>query len=159
LLFLPSTDTKVVLRMRDVRNETLDYPGQPRATAGSANLLSGVSRDLFIGASGLPPTTHDVRGANLQWTQRLNEKWDFGLTLANNKMKLDQRGAFAGSVLDAFVGAFYGNQFGLGSQDIYGYWLQQDFDSKVASPSLTGKLRLGEASHTVTVGVDYEKSS
>lgn len=62
-------------------------------------------------------------------------------------------------MLDAFVGAFYGNQFGLGSQDIYGYWLQQDFDSKVASPSLTGKLRLGEASHTVTVGVDYEKSS
>jgi|GEM_PF-1399724 len=159
IAFSPSTDTKVVLRMRDVRNETLDYPGLPRATAGSANLLSGVSRDLFIGASGLPPTTHDVRGANLQWTQRLNEKWDFGLTLANNKMKLDQRGAFAGSVLDAFVGAFYGNQFGLGSQDIYGYWLQQDFDSKVASPSLTGKLRLGEASHTVTVGVDYEKSS
>jgi len=159
IAFTPSTDTKVVLRMRDVRNETLDYPGLPRATAGSANLLSGVSRDLFIGASGLPPTTHDVRGANLQWTQRLNEKWDFGLTLANNKMKLDQRGAFAGSVLDAFVGAFYGNQFGLGSQDIYGYWLQQDFDSKVASPSLTGKLRLGEASHTVTVGVDYEKSS
>ena len=155
----PSTDTKVVLRLRDVRNETLDYPGLPRATAGSANLLSGVSRDLFIGASGLPPTTNDMQGANLQWTQRLNEKWDFGLTLANNKMKLDQRGAFAGSVIDAFVGGFFGNQFGLGSQDIYGYWLQQDFDSKVASPSLTGKLKFGDFSHTVTVGVDHEKSS
>jgi iron complex outermembrane receptor protein len=155
----PSRDTKVVLRLRDIRNETLDYPGLPRATAGSATLLSGVSRDLFIGASGLPPTTNDMQGANLQWTQRLNEKWDFGLTLANNKMKLDQRGAFAGSVIDAFVGGFYGDQFGLGSQDIYGYWLKQDFDSKVASPSLTGKLKFGDVSHTVTVGVDHEKSS
>jgi iron complex outermembrane receptor protein len=100
-----------------------------------------------------------MQGANLQWTQRLNEEWDFGLTLANNKMKLDQRGAFAGSVIDAFVGGFYGNQFGLGSQDIYGYWLQQDFDSRVASPSLTGKLKVGDVSHTVTVGVDHEKSS
>jgi len=177
----PSTDTKVVLRLRDVRNETLDYPGLPRATAGSANLLSGVSRDLFIGASGLPPTTNDMQGANLQWTQRLNEQWDFGLTLANNKMKLDQRGAFAGSVIDQFtnllalfettpiafggfgvpLGTFGGRlpQFGSTSQDIYGYWLQQDFDSKVASPSLTGKLKFGDASHTVTVGIDHEKSS
>ncbi len=36
--FTPSTDTKVVVRLRDIRNETLDYPGLPRATAGSANL-------------------------------------------------------------------------------------------------------------------------
>lgn len=156
--FTPSTDTKVVLRLRDIRNETLDYPGLPRATAGFAGLLPGVPRSLFIGARGLPPTVNEMQGANLQWTQRLNDSWDFGLILANNKMKLDQRGAFAGSVIDAFVGGFYGNQFGLGSQDIYGYWLKQDFDSKVASPSVTGRLKIGNVSHTLSVGVDHENS-
>lgn len=154
----PNADTKIVLRLRDVRNETLDYPGLPRASAGSPNVIAGIPRSLFVGANGLPPTTNEMQGANLQWTQRLNENWGFGLTLAHNRLKLDEVGVFPGSVIDAFVGGFFGNQFGLAAQDIYGYRMQQKFDSTVISPSLSGKFNTGEVKHTLTLGVDHEKS-
>lgn len=155
----PNADTKIVLRLRDTGNETLDYPGLPRAAAGSPDVITGIPRSRFIGAQGLPPTTNDLKGVNLQWNQRLNEKWDFNLTWANNKMELKQFGAFNASVIDAFVGGFFGNQFGLAAQDIYGYHLWQNFNSTTLAPALTGKFETGSAKHVLTLGIDQERSS
>ncbi|MEY2633488.1 MAG: Ferrichrome-iron receptor precursor, partial [Pseudomonadota bacterium] len=117
ILLTPNADTKIVLRLRDVKNETLDYQGLPRASAGSPDVINGINRSLFISASSMPPSTNDMRGANLQWTQRLNDQWRFGLTVARNTLELNETGAFAASVIDAFVGPFFGYQFGLANQD------------------------------------------
>lgn len=157
---MPSSDTKIVFKLKDTKNETLDYPGLPRASANSPEVIPGIPRSRFIGANGLPPSTNSSQGANLQWIQRLSPQWDFKLTAAQNKLTLDQVGAFAGSVVDAFT-AMLGvpPQFGLASQDIYSYRMQQKFKSNVLSPSLTGKFKTGDALHTVNTGVDLEKSS
>jgi len=155
VVLIPNVQTKLVLRLRDVRNETLDYPGLPRAQADAPEVIHGVGRSKFIGAAGLPPTTNDMTGVNLQWSQALNAQWDFALTVANNKMTLLQNGAFNGAIIDAFLGTA---QFGNPVQDIYGYQLSQKFDSTVVSPSFTGKLKLGAAQHVVRVGVDHEVS-
>lgn len=152
----PSNDTKIVLKLKDTKNETLDYPGLPRASINSPEVIPGIPRNRFIGANGLPPTVNSTQGANLQWTQRLNTQWDFKLTAAQNKLNLDEVGAFPGSVIDAFTGAA---QFGLANQAIYSYRMQQKFTSNVLAPSLTGKFKTGDVSHTLSTGVDIEKSS
>ena len=156
----PNSDTKIVLKLKDTRNETLDYPGLPRAGTNSSDVISGIPRSRFIGTDGLPPSVNSSQGANLQWTQRLNPDWDFKLTAAQNKLNLDQVGAFAGSVIDAYTAMFMmPPQIGLASQDIYGYRMQQKFTSNVLSPSITGKFKTGQASHTLSAGIDYEKSN
>jgi len=159
LLLTPNADTRVVLRLRDVRNETLDYPGLPRGVAGQPDVISGVARSRFIGANGLPPTTHNAQGANLQWTQKLNGQWDLALTLAHNRVDLTQAGAFNASVIDAYLGMF-GMPAALGkaTQDVYGYRMGQQFESTVLSPSLTGRFNTGSTQHTVSVGLDHEVS-
>jgi iron complex outermembrane receptor protein len=155
VVLTPNAQTKLVLRLRDLRNETLDYPGLPRAQADSPDVISGVGRSKFIGATGLPPTTNEMTGVNLQWSKTLSAQWDFGLTVANNKMTLLQNGAFNGAVIDSFLGTA---QFGNPVQDIYGYQLSQRFDSTVVSPSFTGKLSLGGSQHLVRAGIDHEVS-
>ncbi len=156
--FTPNADTKVVLRLRKTDNATLDYPGLPRASAGSPDLISGISRSRFIGAEGMPESTHDTQGINLQWTQHLNDRWDFALTVANNRMELDQYGAFNASVIDAFLSFFAPPAFGASTQDIYAYRLWQKMASTAISPSLTGKFETGAFKHLASLGVDYEKS-
>jgi len=124
----------LVLRLRDVRNETLDYPG-------------------------LPPTTNNSQGTNLQWSQQLNSQWDFALTLANNRVQTVQAGTFNASVIDAYLGMFgVPGAFGQATQDVYGYRMGQQFESTVLSPSLTGKFTTGTTQHTVTAGLDHEVS-
>ena len=86
----PNSDTKIVLKFKDTRNETLDYPGLPRAGTNSSEVISGIPRNRFIGADGLPPSINSSQGANLQWTQKLDPDWDFKLTAAQNKLNLDQ---------------------------------------------------------------------
>lgn len=160
LLLTPNADSKLVLRLRDVRNETLDYPGLPRAVAGQPEVIAGVARSRFIGADGLPPTRNNAQGANLQWSQRLNAQWDFALTLARNRVDVTQAGAFNASVIDVYLGMF-GMPAALGKvvQDVYGYRMGQQFDSTVLSPSLTGRFSTGAARHTVAAGLDQERSS
>lgn len=156
----PSRETKIVLRLSDVKNETLDYPGLPRAQAGLPDVIDGVPRSRFIGAMGLPPTTNNSQGRNLQWTQKLGEQWDFSLTLAKTTVAMTEVGAFNASVIDAYLGMF-GMPASLGhvTQDVYGYRMGQKFDSSVVSPSVTGKFNTGAARHTVTAGVDHESST
>ncbi|MDD2926000.1 TonB-dependent receptor plug domain-containing protein, partial [Rhodoferax sp.] len=150
LLLTPNADSKLVLRLRDVRNETLDYPGLPRAVAGQPDVVSGVARSRFIGANGLPPTTSNSQGVNLQWQQKLNAKWDLALTLAHNRVDVMQTGAFNASVIDVYLGMFgLPGAFGQATQDVYGYRMGQQFESTVLSPSLTGKFTTGTTQHTV----------
>lgn len=158
IAFTPNADSKVVLRLRETKNATLDFPGLPRASAGSPDLISGISRSHFIGADGMPETTHEARGVNLQWTQHLNDRWDFALTVANNRMELDQYGAFNASVIDAFLSGFALPAFGSSTQDIYAYRLWQKMSSTAVSPSLTGQFETGAFKHLASLGVDYEKS-
>jgi iron complex outermembrane recepter protein len=160
LLLAPSADSRIVLRLRDVRNETLDYPGLPRAAAGLPDVINGVARSRFIGADGLPPTINHSQGTNLQWTQKLNAQWDFALTLAHNRVDVTQAGAFNASVIDAYLGMF-GMPAALGkvTQDVYGYSMGQQFESTVLSPSLTGHFSTGAVHHTVAAGLDHERSS
>ena len=159
LSITPNADTRVVLRLRQSENKTLDYPGLPRANAASPAVIGGVSRKRFIGAEGMPETSNENRGINAQWTQRLNDKWDFALTVARNRLELDQYGAFNASVIDAFLAGFALPAFGSLTQDIYGYRLGQEFTSTVFSPSLSGKFETGSLKHRVSLGIDHEKSS
>lgn len=155
----PNADTKIVLRLRDTKNETLDYPGLPRGVASLPDVINGIARSRFIGADGLPPTTSDSQGVNLQWTQKLNDRWDFSLTLANNRVDMMEVGAFNASVIDSFLTPFgFPAAFGSVVQDVYGYRLSQKFESTVVSPSLTGRFSAGAAQHAVTVGIDHEVS-
>jgi len=158
--FTPSADTKVVVRLRQTENATLDYPGLPRANAALPDVIAGVPRNRFIGADGMPETTNDTKGVNVQWSQHLNDRWDFNLTVAHNRMELDEYGAFNASVIDAFLGLFaIPPAFGSATQDIYGYHLWQDMASTVVSPSLTGKFQAGDFKHLLSLGVDHERSS
>ena len=159
LSITPNADTRVVLRLRQSENTTLDYPGLPRANAASPAIIGGIARSRFIGAEGMPETSNENRGINAQWTQRLNEQWDFALTVARNRLKLDQYGAFNASVIDAFLAGFALPAFGSPTQDIYGYRLGQEFTSTVLSPSLSGKFETGSLKHRVSLGIDHEKSS
>jgi len=159
LSFTPSKDSKVVVRLKQTTNATLDYPGLPRANAGSPDVISGVPRSRFIGANGMPETTNDTQGVNVQWTQHLNDTWDFKLTAAHNRLELNEYGVFNASVIDAFLTAFFiPPAFGSTTQDIYAYRLGQKFASNILSPSLTAKFETGEIKHVVNLGVDYEKS-
>lgn len=159
LALTPNADTKIVLRLRDTKNETLDYPGLPRGVASLPDVNNGIARSRFIGADGLPPTTSDSQGVNLQWTQKLNEQWDFSLTLAKNQVDLMEVGAFNASVIDSFLTPFgFPAAFGTVVQDVYGYRMSQKFESTVVSPSLTGRFSTGAAQHTVTAGFDHEIS-
>ena len=155
----PNADTKVVLRLRSIQNETLDYPGLPRASTTAPDVIGGVPRSRFIGADGLPPSTNDISGANLQWSQKLNSNWDFGLTLAQNKLNLTEVGAFNASVIDSFLAMFMmPAAFGQATQDVYSYRMNQKFESTVLSPSVTGKFNWANTQHTVQLGVDHEES-
>lgn len=157
LLLTPNADSKLVLRLRDVRNETLDYPGLPRALAGQPEVINGVARSRFIGANGLPPTTSNSQGANLQWNQKLGATWDLALTLAHNRVDVMQTGAFNASVIDVYLSMFgMPAAFGQVTQDVYGYRMGQQFESTVLSPSLTGKFKSGAVQHTVSLGLDHE---
>lgn len=157
--FTPNADTKVLLRLRQTENATLDYPGLPRASAGSPAVISGIPRSRFIGAEGMPETTNENKGGNLQWSQKLNAKWEFGLTVARNRMELNEYGAFNASVIDAFLAGFALPAFGSATQDIYAYRLWQDMASTVVSPSLTGKFETGSVKHLLSLGLDRERSS
>ena len=159
LTLTPGKDSKVVIRLRQSENATLDYPGLPRANATSPEVISGVSRSRFIGAEGMPETTHDTQGINVQWNQKLNERWEFSLTAANNRTELNQYGAFNASVIDAYLALFFiPAAFGSTTQDIYAYRLGQKFTSTTLSPSLTGKFETGRLKHLVSLGIDHEKS-
>ncbi|MBL8430512.1 MAG: TonB-dependent receptor plug domain-containing protein [Dechloromonas sp.] len=88
LSWAPSNDTKVVLRLRYLENATLDYSALP--VNGTLNTSTyKLPRSTFIGANGLPESTNKAQGANLQWSQKLTDTWNFSFLAAYNEIKLD----------------------------------------------------------------------
>jgi hypothetical protein len=80
----------------------------------------------------------------VQWTQKLNERWDFNLTVASNRTELGQYVAFNASVIDAYLAMFFiPAAFGSATHDIYAYRLGQKFTYTTLSPSMTGTFETG----------------
>lgn len=143
LAWEPDGVTKVILRLRYVDNTTLDYSGIP----AKGTILPGaaVARDSLFTATGLPDTTNNARGANLQWTQKLNDQWNFGLIVAQNKATYLQRGVWA-------------YEFAHPDYLMTGYRMFDSMTTTTLSPSLTGKFVVNGMSHTVNTGIDFERT-
>ena len=106
-----------------------------------------IPRNRFVTAEGLPDTTNTSKGANLQWTQRLNAAWTLGLTAAYNETEVDQRGVFP------FPFGGTGPSHLLGGARLWDQW-----KTTTVSPSLTGKFNTGALKHTLSFGADYERT-
>ncbi len=146
----PSSDTKVVLKLRYQENTTPDYSGLP--TKGTLDTSAfRLPRSLNITATGLPDTVQKSNGANIRWDQRLDDTWSFQLLAARNTASIDQRGAF---VSPFGIAPITGS-----TVSIAGVRLFDDFGTTTLSPSLTAKFATGAARHTVNLGVDYEKTT
>lgn len=149
LSWTPSADTQVVLKLRHQENTTLDYSGLPvRGTLDTSAFE--LPRDLNIKAVGQPDTVQTSSGVNLSWDQRLNDVWRFQLLAAENKAFIDQRGVFVAPFgVVPLVGS---------TVDLRGVRLWDKMKTTTLSPSLTGQFSTGAARHTLSAGVDHEKT-
>lgn len=159
LSYKPGGGTEVTLRLRHVKNTTLDFSGLPvTGTLDTSDIK--LRRSLNIAAEGLPDTELTSEGVNLQWNQRLNPDWTFNLTAGYNTVEVDQRGTWAVDALFvAFDPAFA--CFGYGSVSttsnvMCGAYLQDKFRTTTISPSLSGRVTLGSTKHVLSVGLDRE---
>lgn len=157
LAWTPGPDTKVVLRARHLENRTLDYSGLP--VNGTLDTTVGtLPRRTMIAAADQPDTLTTARGVNLQWTQRLTPDWNFDLTLARQHAEVDQRGSW---LVDAtgMMGCF-----GFGSANpgpanlLCGARLWDRFTTTTVSPSLTGRIEHDGIRHTLSTGLDLERT-
>lgn len=154
LSWTPNADTKVVLRLRHLENATLDYSALP--TNGTLNTsIFKLPRSTFIGASGLPESTHHSQGANVQWSQKLTDTWSFSLLTAYNEIKLDQRGTWLVNSASMMGCMDYGSATPT-ANTMCGLRMWAHTSTTTLSPSLTGKFQTGDARHTLNLGVDYE---
>ena len=154
LAWEPDGATKVVLRLRYADNTTLDYSGIP----AQGTILPGavVTRNSLFTATGLPDTTNNARGVNLQWTQKLNDEWKFGLIIAQNKATYDQRGVWAWQDPTNSMGmgvVAHPNYF------ITGYRMFDSMTTTTLSPSITGRFFVDGIGHTLNAGVDVERTT
>ncbi|WP_234086499.1 TonB-dependent siderophore receptor [Azonexus sp. R2A61] len=152
----PGADTKVVLRLRYLENATLDYSALP--VNGTLNTSTyTLPRSTNIAPSDLPETTNKAKGVNLQWTQKLNDAWHFSLLTAYNEITLDQRGTWLVDSAGMMGCMAYGSATPT-LNTMCGTRMWANVKTVTLSPSLTGKFRTGPASHTLNLGVDYEKT-
>lgn len=147
LAWVPNADTEVVLRGRYLDNTTRDYSGLPPVgtVLGAGYVLP---RSLNITAIGLPNTNNIEQGLNLQWNQRLNDTWKLSVVAAYNDATLDQRGVFPFPLGGGVVSPTY----------LFGARLWDKFQTTTLSPSLTANFATGAAKHTLSLGIDYERT-
>lgn len=154
LAWRPGRDTEVVLRWRHTESEGLDYSGLPRkGTLDAAGYT--VPRARIITSEGVPPTQSELNALNLQVRQRLNEAWSWQLTLARVNFEYDQRGTFA---LDSTTFGWPASASDGPLYALVGVRLWNELSSTVVSPSLTGRLQAWGASHTVTAGLEADRT-
>jgi iron complex outermembrane receptor protein len=155
LAWRPTRDSELLLRWRHTEGKGLDYSGLPRkGTVEPAAYM--VPRSRIITAEGLPDTTTDLDALNLQWSQRLGAGWSWQVTVAQVRAEVDQRGTFAldsttfgWPALSALDGPFYG---------VFGARLWNRQSSTVISPSITGQFSAAGARHTLTAGLDIDRT-
>jgi iron complex outermembrane receptor protein len=150
LSWSPSAATQVVVKLRHQENTTLDYSGLPvKGTLDTSSFR--LPRSLNVTATGLPDTVQESDGINIRWDQRLNDVWSFQLIAGRNSADIDQRGVF---VTPFGVAPLTGS-----TTSLAGVRLWNGIDTTSLSPSLTGKFVTGVARHTLSAGVDYEKTT
>lgn len=158
IAWTPNADTKVVLRARYVENKTLDYSGLPLlGTLLTDATTLRLARSLMIAANDQPDTSNRSQGATLQWTQRLGRDWSFSLIAAQQQAFVDQRGTWLVDATSAY-GCFAFGVVSPSANLLCGARLWDKFNTTTVSPSLTGKLDLGATKHTLSVGLDHEKT-
>jgi iron complex outermembrane receptor protein len=155
LAWRPGRDSELVVRWRHTESEGLDYSGLPRkGTIEPAGYVVPRSRNLT--ADGQPDSTSELDALNVQWSQRLDAAWTLQIVAARVQAEYDQRGTFA---LDSTT--FTWPALSAGDGPIYALsgarlWNRQV--STVFSPSITGKLQAAGALHTLTAGVDIDRT-
>lgn len=123
----PNADSKLTLRLRHSEDEFLDYIGLPDQT---------YPRNQILMAEGQPKSRLEIDSANLQWTQRLNDTWSWGMTLAHNQTEFDGRGIFFNEAARQ----------------------KEDMTSTTFSPYVTAKFATGQLKHTGIAGFEYVRS-
>lgn len=150
----PSEQTSLVLRLRYLDDETLDYSGLPvKGTLDTSTHT--LARSTNITANGLPATTTTSKGANLQFDQSLMSHLKFSLVAGYNEIEVDERGVYATDSAD-----FFGMSYGSAdiSANLFGVRLWDKWRTTTLSPSLTGTFETGVIKHTLSGGMDYEKT-
>jgi iron complex outermembrane receptor protein len=155
LAWRPSRDSELIVRWRHTESQGLDFSGLPRKGAiEPADYVVPRSRNLT--ADGLPDSTSALDALNVQWSQRLDAAWTLQVVAARVRADYDQRGTFAldsatftWPALSAADGPFYA---------LSGARLWNRQVSTVFSPSITGKLQASGAQHTLTAGVDIDRT-
>ncbi len=127
----PNKDSDLTLRLRHVETEYLDSVGLNKTT-----MLSG-PRDGILTAEGMPKSNIKSDTANLQWKQKLDDVWGWGLTLAHTKTNYDSYGIFGGAAARQV----------------------QEMNSTVFSPYLTAKFKTQNVRHKVIAGYEYDKTN
>ena len=150
-----SSEAELVVRLRHTESKGLDYSGLPRKGTIDPAAYE-VPRSRILTAEGLPDSTSNLDALNVQWSQRLTDTWSWNVTLAHLRAKLDQRGTFpldsttfGWPATSAADGPFYG---------LFGARLWNRITSTVLSPSVTGRLNLAGARHTVVAGLDIDRT-
>jgi iron complex outermembrane receptor protein len=150
----PSGQTNVVLRLRYLDDETRDYSVLPvKGTLDTSTHT--LPRSTNITANGLPATTTTSKGANLQFDQSLMSNLKFSLVAGYNEIEVDERGVYATDSAD-FFGMSYGSADV--SANLFGVRLWDKWKTTTLSPSLTGVFTTGSVEHTLSGGIDYEKT-
>lgn len=155
LAWRPGNDAELVLRLRHTESRGTDYSGLPlKGTIEPA--AYSVPRSAILSAEGVPEARSDLNALNLQWSQRLGEVWSLNLSLAQVRAQIDQPGTFAldsttfaWPATSAQDGPYYG---------VFGARLWNRIESTTLSASVTGRLALGGAQHTVLAGVDVDRT-
>jgi iron complex outermembrane receptor protein len=156
LSWQPNAATRVVLRLRYLENNTLDYSGLPlQGTLDRSNFT--LARSTNIASEGQPDTTQRAHGINLQWTQQLTDVWSWSLIAAHNTAEVDQRGVWLVDATNAYGCMAFGSATASGNL-MCGARMWDRFETNTFSPSLSAQFNTGEARHKVTLGIDVEKT-
>lgn len=146
----PSAQTNVVLKLRYLDDETLDYSGLPIYGTLNTSVYT-LPRNFNITANGLPATTNTSRGANLHIDQTIAKNWKFNLVAGYNETEFDERGVYSTD------SAFSYDSTNV-SRYLFGARLWDKWKATTLSPSLTGTFSTGSLKHTLSGGIDYEKT-
>jgi iron complex outermembrane receptor protein len=124
-------DRKLVLRLKHIESEWLDTIGLPTATA---------ARNGNLTAEGMPKSQLKTDSINAQYTQRLDDAWTFGMTLAHSQTNYDSRGMFYLAVGGGEAARSYA-----------------EMKNTVISPYLMTNFETGKAKHKAILGLEYSK--
>jgi iron complex outermembrane receptor protein len=123
----PNKDSNLTLRLRHVETEYLDSVGLDSPTR---------PRDGILTAEGMPKSNIKSDTVNLQWTQKLDDVWGWGFTLAETKTNYDSYGIFLSSAARQV----------------------EEMKSTVFSPYLTAKFKTQDIQHKVIAGYEHDKT-